>query len=256
VHLAADAVIAGGMNAQGDDYSVALALGIVFAQVALAAAWTAWAPVSLAWRVGGGLLAIAFVVLMLALAIRETSGGDEIGAMLYGVILLAQWMLSQAPLWLARIGFGHRIVPWQAGDGPSSRREMQFGLGQLLALTACVAILLVLARWLYSPESAQELGKDWRMFAAIAAMLAGFQALAPLPAFWAAFAGRTVAWLVAAALFLGIATVAENFALAALTGDTTASGFLAVMQGVVFVTTVATLLAVGRSGYRLIGAPR
>ena len=255
MHLAADGAIALIVFVDNADYLVALMLGFVFAQTLLAAVWTAWAPMAFPWRLGSGLLAICFIIFVLTLAIRRSAPGDDIGPIVYGVILLIQWALLQMPLWFARAAFGHRLA-FQEGPRRHSGRELQFGVGQLLALTACIAVLLTLARWLYSQGAIEEFGRDWRLFLAVVAILAAFPVLAPLPAIWGAFASRAIASLTVAAVFLAALTIAQWYAFDAVTGDSTELDFFAVMNGSLFLVTAATLLSVRFCGYRLIGAPR
>jgi hypothetical protein len=251
LHVAADVAIAHFSEVNVDDYFVALMLGVLFAQVALAAVWTVWAPVPFPWRLGTGLLAVAWVVLTLALAIWRSSGSNDIAAVVYGVIFFVQWTLSQIPLWMARVASGHRLTGSKEVGSGSTLHDFRFGVGQLLALTGCVAVLLGLARVIYSSRMTGEFQEDWRIFLAIVALLAGFSALAPLPEIWACFAPRPIAWLAAAAVCASAATIGEMYLMEAALGDPMEIDFFAVMNASMFLVIAATLLTVRFCGYRL-----
>jgi hypothetical protein len=112
-------------------------MGLLFGQIALLAMWTVWAPLSLFLRLASGLLAMGVVTLSLAMYIvRDSRSPDE--GFVFGVILFGQWIAAQTPLWLARIAWGQRLAFSDSNHSGSRRRELQFGLSQLLGLTACL----------------------------------------------------------------------------------------------------------------------
>jgi hypothetical protein len=117
---------------------IALSLGTMFGQATLAATITALGPgplvrrlpVCLAW-----LFCLAF-----ALAINSLLYSQENPAIIM-VATLGQWLLAQVPLWILawRRGLGIRLGGEHTARLPA---QLQFGIRQLMILTAIVAVLL------------------------------------------------------------------------------------------------------------------
>lgn len=118
--------------------------GSLFAHATLAAAWTAFGlgpltlrlPLSLAW-VGSLPVAIGINV--------ETNGGPRDAVLVVGGSLLGQWLLLQLPLWGLALGFALRLRHIDEVDQAASR-HLQFGIRQLLIVTAIVAVVLAIGR--------------------------------------------------------------------------------------------------------------
>lgn len=236
----------------GGSVVAGLALGFLFGQVTLLAIWTAWAPVSLFLRISSGLLMTGFVSLTLTVSIMRHARPDLTAPLLFSTVFFGQWLLSQGPLWLMRWTVGLHIG--RAEDPPSgdARRDAQFGVGQLLILTACVAVLLGAARWLFPPEALEAISRDSEALA-IAAILATFNTLAPLPAVWACFASRRAApmWVAFAAFYVTGLMVAEHYALRQLNPGPM-DWFLLWLHLALIAVVVATLLAFRKYGFRLV----
>lgn len=122
-------------------------LGTMFGQTTLAAAWTALGPGPLLWRLPLSLgwvatLAIAFMV-NLAL---NNHGGDSEVVLLMAACMGGQWLLVQLPLWGLAVFYGVRLR--HRSDPERTARDHQFGIRQLMILTAIVAVVLGACRWL------------------------------------------------------------------------------------------------------------
>lgn len=116
-------------------------IGTIFAHGTLAAAWSAFGPGPLAVRVPLSLLWVASLPVAVAINIGIQGGPNDAPLML-GVCVLAQWLIMQIPLWAMALLMGIRIH--YRGDLPTATAatEMQFGIRQLLVLTAIVAAIL------------------------------------------------------------------------------------------------------------------
>ncbi len=248
-HVLASLLIALVIELDGDEPAVGLVLGVLFAQITLLAVWTAWAPVTFFVRLTSGLLLTGGVALSLAALILRDSQEAE-PAVMFGIILFSQWLLAQAPLWFLRATRGQRLVQAEAWDTGESAGELQFGVGQLLILTACVALLLGAARMI-SPGLADEFRNDWANNLKVLALFASFNLLVPLPAIWAAFARSTLLWLAAAAGYAACVTAAESFAFGALLGPGPDSNIFIWINTPFFLIAVGTLLAFRSCGFQV-----
>ena len=117
--------------------------GTMFSHTTLAAAWNAFGPGPLVWRLPLSLL----WVLMLAVAIGinvALNGGPEEGALIVGACLFAQWTLLQFPLWGLSLGYGLRLR--HIHDEAANPREHQFRIRQLLIVTTIAAVIFGVGR--------------------------------------------------------------------------------------------------------------
>jgi hypothetical protein len=133
-------------------------LGTLFGQAALASAWTALGPLWLPIRLP---LSLAWIgLLWLAAMINLSHGPGGLGmAVLLGACLIGQWLLVQLPFWGLALFYGLRLSHPADATPPATRRQRQFGIRQLLVLTAVVAILLGAGRALVL-ALAQRVGSD------------------------------------------------------------------------------------------------
>jgi len=127
-------------------------IGSCFAHPTLAAAWCAWGPGSLRWRLPLSLLWVATVPLGLGLNVGMHGGGPDDVIFTIGACVLAQWLLVQAPLWCIAVMFGVALRQRGEFSAPLQAKDLQFGIRQLLILTAIVAVVLgsgrLLLAWL------------------------------------------------------------------------------------------------------------
>jgi hypothetical protein len=113
--------------------------GTLFALTALGAAWTVLGPWPLLLRVP---LAIMMqLVGLVAMTKNVSMPGPGIDPEFLGVLggaMLGQWVLTQAVLWTVAVFRGLRLqIAMQ-----SARNDMQFGIRQVMILTAVIAVTL------------------------------------------------------------------------------------------------------------------
>ncbi|HZN32880.1 MAG TPA: hypothetical protein VFB80_03645, partial [Pirellulaceae bacterium] len=122
-------------------------IGSMFAHGTLAAAWCAWGPGWLAARLP---LSLAWIAASLgAVAINiGINGGPGDAVPILAACMVAQWLLVQVPLWCIALGYGLQIRATDSRYSTPSRQDLQFGIRQLMILTAIVAVMLGLARFL------------------------------------------------------------------------------------------------------------
>lgn len=177
--------------------------GTVFGQVSLAAAWTALGPFRLTVRLPLAVVWLAVLPLVLALGALRGPMDLQFLVMVGGAIA-GQWILVQIPLWLLVWYYGLRIVA--AGDEPAfSPRDQQFGIRQLMVLTAIVAVVLGLGRMLLGGISRETAGPDWIEGVKVFGMMAIANTFIMLPMLGAVLLPRLSA---AAAVFAGLFAVA------------------------------------------------
>lgn len=119
--------------------------GSMFGQTTMASAWTAFGPAPLVWR-----LPLSFLwVVMLAVAIGINvglNGGPRDAIVVVGGCLIGQWFLVQLPLWGLAMGYGLRLRHRDDVSVTSDPRDRQFGIRQLLVITAIVAVVFGIGR--------------------------------------------------------------------------------------------------------------
>jgi len=133
-------------------------IGSIFAQATLAAAWVALGPGPLRWRLPLSLVWLVIPLVALACNLGLNGGPDDV-LFIMGACVLAQWLLVQAPLWCLAAVFGLAIKHHASGHA-MQRGDLQFGIRQLMILTAIVAVVLGVGRLLVAWLGAQELSWD------------------------------------------------------------------------------------------------
>lgn len=131
---------------------------------------------------------------------------------LLAVVLVAQWMLVQAPLWGLAGVYGLRIARVSGREKTVPEFRAQFGIRQLLIATAVVAVVLGLGRFAVLTVVDSELVRTFGAFRALAtvAFLAIWSLFIVLPLFLASLLPRAATLATATALlFAAIATGAE-----------------------------------------------
>jgi hypothetical protein len=135
----------GGPSGPRERIFVGFLFGTMFGQAMLAAAWTALGPGPLLWRLPLSLGWIAALLIAFMINIGVHNHGPDVGvALTMGGCLMGQWLLVQVPAWGLAVGYGVRLRHWS--DPPESIRERQFGIRQLMILTAIVSIVLGVGR--------------------------------------------------------------------------------------------------------------
>jgi hypothetical protein len=72
--------------------------------------------------------------------------GEPSILVIFGFAALIQWALAQAPLWGLAVGYGLRLRHAADVQSHQERAERQFGIRQLLVVTAVVAVVLGICR--------------------------------------------------------------------------------------------------------------
>ncbi len=129
---------------------------MTFAQVTLLAVWAALGRASVFARMATGLVITVIVCLCLFACL---------GSVVLSGVLLALWGTIQLPLWISRLFFGWRLCWPGEKTLEQGGNETQFGIRQLLAWTALVAITLgIEGEGVYSMIDGQRV--DWSAGAA------------------------------------------------------------------------------------------
>ena len=244
--LVVDLAIATVVDAQSD-MAGGLVVGFVFAQIVLAAVWTALGPFQLYWRLVVGILGAVVAALTLVICIKN-SGVGESQLLWFGIVLL-QCFVIQIPFWIGRSVFGLQLTWHTSPHSPSRGSDKRFGIGQLMIWTAMVAVTLGIGRFALPEDEDGSNVPTGRIFAY--GLVLVFNCLLAWPLVWAMFLRRVWAlWvLVAVGCSIGL-TFAEVFALDA-TGQGGDPTFFCVLNSVLVVASAASLLVIRLSGLRL-----
>lgn len=126
-------------------HAIAVVLGCGFAQASVAAAWMALGPLPFRVRAPCSAGWVLLAAILLAVNIAVHSRGGEEGIML-GLSFIGIWFFVQAPLWVARGVYRFRLAQWAESNPFAVVGEHQFGIRQLLIVTAAVAASLGFGR--------------------------------------------------------------------------------------------------------------
>jgi hypothetical protein len=187
---------------------VGFIFGTLFGQTTLAASWAALGPGRLIWRLSLSLVWIGLLTLALGGSLGSVSPGAAGNALIIGACLFGQWTVVETLLWPLAIGFGLRLRP--AGDLAFSpdQRERQFGIRDLLIITALLGVIFAIGRHLIKELS------GWPQFNTgmlIAVFLAVAAIVLTLPLLIAGLLPRRAALAVLLVMTLiGIATAWEG----------------------------------------------
>lgn len=139
-----------------------LVLGTVFQFALLAGTWCVLGPATLMWRMP---LSFAWAVLTgLFMTIPIALRGDDPTAHIALIIVAALWFVVQLVLWVPALCFGLRLRHQGTPPDAQGERQTQFGIGQLMAFTAFVAVVLTAGRLLLAYHLSQpnaNFGPDW-----------------------------------------------------------------------------------------------
>ena len=116
-------------------------MGTVFSQTTVAAAWAALGPFLFMWRIPLSLLWTTITLLAFAVGIAIHSPGDmQVDVLIVmWLCVIGQWLAVQIPLWGAALGWGLRIA--HGDSDPRAAKRLQFGIRQLMIVTAIVAAI-------------------------------------------------------------------------------------------------------------------
>lgn len=135
--------------------------GTLFGHTTLAAAWTAFGPSPLLWRLPLSLLWIAAltVALICNLKFHGIGAPDEFVAVV-AACLAGQFAFLQLPFWGLVLSYGLRLRYRETTILRLDPRETQFGIRQLMIFTTIVAVVLGVGRFAvtYLPPFAEHQG--------------------------------------------------------------------------------------------------
>jgi hypothetical protein len=120
-------------------------LGSLFGHPTLAAAWTALGPGKLSWRLPLSIVWVGTLGAAIAVNIAINGGPDGV-AIVLGACFLSQWFVLQIPLWTIAVVF--RLQLRHVNDVQSQPKQLQFGIRQLIIVTAIVGVMLGIGRML------------------------------------------------------------------------------------------------------------
>lgn len=228
-----------------------LIFGSLFGHTSVAAGWAALGPGRLTWRVPLSLLWLALPIGALAINPRIHGGSGNFVVVMIALVL-GQWLLSQLPLWALVIRQGIRLRYKDETDQLVDVRERQFGLRQLILMTALIGVILGIGR-LAAPLIVHrfEIPKN-DLF--IVAFLIVAQVILSLPLLLAALLQkRSLLAVQLALLLIALATVWEHQLLQLLVGPSPSVVnhlFIAINSGTALISLVL-LTTVRLNGYRL-----
>jgi len=226
--------------------------GSMFSQTTLAAAWAAFGPGALAWRIPLSLIWVSILVIAIAFNIGVNGGPPLDFAALLGGCLFGQWFLLQFPFWGLVLRLGLRLQHMDDSPQDIKLRELQFGIRQLIIITAIVGVVLGIGRFAVTTW-----GGRFGSNGAEPIVLFGFLAVASIvqsvPLLLATLMRRMVipGVLVALALIVAV-TVCEVPLLASIVGGSGAqtTHFIAI-NGLAAAAILSVVLVVRLNGYYL-----
>lgn len=187
---------------------LAIAFGLLYAQVSLLAVWTVFGPWRLALRITSTLFAVVILSAILTFYVVRSGGNVGIG-IAGGVLMFVQCLLIQVPLFLARTLSGWRIGLNRAGHHEGARHA-QFGIGHILLWTAGIAALLGVGRFLFSGVSTSgfvdpHVG-EWAMFFAFFTL---FNICLAIPTIWVCVGHRLHLLFIPLLIYVPLLTAAQ-----------------------------------------------
>jgi hypothetical protein len=135
-----------------DQVLVGFGFGTLCSVGTLCAAWTVLGPLSLVVRVPLAMVLQTGVLVSVSAVVGRGSFYLELVG-LYGGLLLGQYLLAQVPLWAITIWRGVRLGSTAEQQGGPRPSDQQFGIREVMILTAAVAIVLGMGRWLIHSAS-------------------------------------------------------------------------------------------------------
>jgi hypothetical protein len=182
-------------------------IGTLFGQAVLAGAWAGLGPLRMSWRLPLSL--VWLVALAVALGINEIQVVAPMSLCMLGV-----WLVSF--LCCAALASAYHFTAQGAGwDAQQRRKPLQFGIRQLMVLTAIVAVVLAIGRMLAPLLASVSLGqqRDFPIF-----MLLGAAAIfTNLPFVLAAFLPARMPLAVGLGVLLGIFWVLLEYQIVRMT---------------------------------------
>lgn len=236
-----------------DDTFAGLVLGAIAAQITLLAVFSALAPVPVFLRITAGV----FGAITVSMAIFCMEGpGDGERMEISGAAFL-QWIAVQIPLWVFRVQSGWHLRRSTENLAAFRRQDLQFGIRQLMAWTAVVAVILSIAKTAIPDDVVDNSRNAMRMreIGAIMILLTIFNSLAAWPMIWAAFVrSRMLVWCGVAIACSAVLCVLEIWAFQSVLGVRPDWGVFVGLHLIQLVAVGGSLLLVRMNGIRLVRA--
>ena len=231
--------------------------GAAVGQVALCAAWMALSERPFTTRLLISLGCVFLVGLALSCHMLRNNA-PTVSALAAAASVFVLWLFVQAPLWMFRWWQGWRLC-WQE-TAPSTTIPVRFGIRELLAWTAAVALLTAIGRMLFHLEESYFGTGERRIVAEVVfvGMLMIFSVLLQVPALCATLTDRSTTISVLAIVAIGCAvTVCELVTIKWLRFETDISLnlFVSVLNAAQLLAILATVLILRAVGYRLRRVP-
>jgi hypothetical protein len=140
-------VVASPLGGQGavEHFMVGVLVGTMFGQAIVAGAWTALGPLGLKWRLPAALVWVGLLAAALDVNLEIHGGPHEVvGVML--VCMFGMWLLVLIPLAVVVRWHGVTIRAAETMVAAADYRRTQFGIRQLMILTAVIGVTLGVGR--------------------------------------------------------------------------------------------------------------
>jgi len=187
--------------------SLGYLFGTTFGHASMAAALTAFGPLRLVWRLPLSLLWLLSLAGAFYCNVLWYRGPDEIPGTI-AACLAGQFLALQIPFWGLAIGYGLRLRHCENTVPSTHRRELQFGIRELMIITAVVAAIFGAGRLAIAvaPSLAPQMGRETPIFI----FLAAAAVMTSIPLVLAALLPRlALAAVILAMIFMSLATVSE-----------------------------------------------
>ena len=236
-----------------DEAFAGLVLGAIAAQVTLCAVFSALAPVPAFLRITAALGGAITV----SMAIFCMEGPGERERMEISGAAFLQWIAVQIPLWVFRVHSGWHLRRSTENLAAFHRQDLQFGIRQLMAWTAVVAVILSIAKTAIPDNvvSNSRYAMGTREVGAIMILLTIFNSLAAWPMIWAAFVrSRMLVWCGVAIACSAVLCVLEIWAFQSVLGGRSDWEIFVGLHLIQLVAVGGSLLLVRINGIRLVQA--
>jgi len=193
-----------------EEWIMAVALGICIGQINLIATWAALAPGNAALRLPWAMLLGVLMWYAIVLGCRVAIGHYRLeDAVFLGIILLADIIATQIPLWIARWKFRWRLISPGTSADEAVEGPFQFYLWHLFVGMFFVSVALAPARMVLPPGDAWSFRIDHELPVLLPAVIL-CNLVITIPCIWGAFARRekigaiVIGWPFYCAILTGI----------------------------------------------------
>lgn len=234
-----------------EDPYAGLALGTIAAEITLCAVLAALAPASVFLRMTIGM----FGAIVVCLAVFRMGGPGSDERLEISVAAFLQWIAVQIPLWVFRLRSGWCLQRTSDRGVSFMRQDLQFGIRQLMAWTAVVAVLLSTAKTAIPDDSIRGSRNAALEIVEIVIILVVFNSLAAWPMIWAAFVRtRMLAWCGVAVACSALLCAGEVWAFRVVVGVGVNPMLFVAMHLIQFTAVGGSLLLIRLNGIRLVRA--